>query len=218
MFYAHSSLLERAGRLEANGKCLTCIPVVHAAHGDITAYLPTNIMSITDGQWILDMDIFRSGVRPAVSTGLSVTRAGGAGHNKRQKAQAAQTLKTLADYRQAEEFSHFGTELVAESRRALMTGKRLLRILTQAPTDTFSLAAQQLMLDIVLNLADGEEIDFEALKQNVEASAKDVTKDEDFDRVRDGLKTKCLVQQAAKPAAPAKEKAEAEKAPAEAKK
>jgi F-type H+-transporting ATPase subunit alpha len=199
MFYAHSSLLERAGRLDRNGKCLTSVPVVHAANGDITAYLPTNVMSITDGQWILDMEIFRSGVRPAVSMGLSVTRAGGVGHNKRQKDLAARTLKILADYRQAEEFSHFGSELAAEAKRALATGKRIFEILTQSPTDTYSLTSQQLMFDIVLGLADGEELDINALKLNVHDAAKQITKDEDFDKVRDELKAKCLIHQAEKP-------------------
>ncbi len=113
---------------------------------------------------MLDMEMFRSGVRPALSMGLSVTRAGGVGHTKRQKALAAQTLKTLADYRQAEEFAHFGAELVAESKHALITGKRIFQILTQRPSDTFSLVAQQLMLDLILNLADGEELDIQALK------------------------------------------------------
>lgn len=194
MFYAHSSLLERAGRLDSSGKCLTCIPVVHAANGDITAYLPTNIMSITDGQWILDMETFRSGIRPAVSMGLSVTRAGGVGHNKRQKALAAQTLKILADYRQAEEFSHFGSELAVEAKRALATGKRIFEILTQSPSDTYSLMAQQLMFDIVLNLQDGEDLDLQALKFNVNEFAPQVTSDEAFDGVRDQLKAKCLIE------------------------
>jgi F-type H+-transporting ATPase subunit alpha len=207
MFFAHSSLLERAGRLEATGKSLTSIPVVHAAGGDITAYLPTNIMSITDGQWILDMDIFRSGVRPALSMGLSVTRAGGVGHNKRQKALAAQTLKTLADYRQAEEFAHFGAELVAESMRALATGKRIFQVLTQRPGDTFSLMAQQLMLDLILTLGDGEELDLQALKLHANEYGAKVTGDEVYEQVKAQLKAQCLIkmQQAAqpKPAAPA---------------
>lgn len=201
MFYAHSSLLERAGRLDSTGKCLTCIPVVHAANGDITAYLPTNIMSITDGQWILDMETFRSGIRPAVSMGLSVTRAGGVGHNKRQKALAAQTLKILADYRQAEEFSHFGSELAVEAKRALATGKRIFEILTQSPSDTFSLIAQQLMFDLVLNLQDGEELDLQALKVNANEFAKQITSDEAYDGVRDQLKAKCLVELKGAPAA-----------------
>jgi F-type H+/Na+-transporting ATPase subunit alpha len=196
MFYAHSSLLERAGRLDSSGKCLTSIPIIHAAHGDITAYLPTNVMSITDGQWILDMEIFRSGIRPALSMGLSVTRAGGIGHNKRQKALAAQTLKTLADYRQAEEFSHFGSELVAEAKRALLTGKRIFQVLAQSPSATFSLMAQQLMLDIILNMADGEELDFESLKINANEFAKHVTGDDVYENIRNQLKTACLIKKA----------------------
>lgn len=187
MFYAHSSLLERAGRLESTGKCLTSIPVVHAANGDITAYLPTNIMSITDGQWILDMQTFRDGIRPAVSMGLSVTRAGGVGHNKRQKDLAAKTLKILANYRSAEEFSHFGSELGPEAKRALSTGKHIFEILTQSPSDTFSLLAQQLMLDIVLNLEDGVTLDVNLLKISSNDFASKVTKDEEYDGVRDLL-------------------------------
>ncbi|HSW79402.1 MAG TPA: sodium-transporting two-sector ATPase [Candidatus Saccharimonadales bacterium] len=192
MFYAHSSLLERAGRLDRNGKTLTSIPVVHAANGDITAYLPTNIMSITDGQWILDMEIFRKGVRPALNIGLSVTRAGGVGHNKRQKALAAQTLKILADYRQAEEFSHFGSELGPEAKHALATGKRIFEVLTQAPGETYSLMAQQLMMDIVLNMDEGMELDVNTLKLHVRDTAAKITADEMYDAQRDELKALCV--------------------------
>jgi F-type H+-transporting ATPase subunit alpha len=183
MFYAHSSLLERAGRLQSNGKCLTSIPVVHVASGDITAYLPTNIMSITDGQWIMDMDIFRSGVRPAVSMGLSVTRAGGAGHNKRQKTFSGQALKALADYRQAQEFSHFGSELGPEARQALIVGERINGILTQSPSETYSLLAQQLMFDIVLRADNDTVVDMGALKLNANDFAAKIVKEDDYDRV-----------------------------------
>lgn len=192
MFYAHSSLLERAGRLDSTGKCLTSIPVVHAANGDITAYLPTNIMSITDGQWILDMDTFRNGIRPALNIGLSVTRAGGVGHNKRQKALAAETLKMLASYRQAEEFSHFGSELGPEAKQALATGKRVFELLTQAPGDTFSLMAQQLMLDVVLHLEEGAVLDINSLKLNANDFANKVTKDEEYASVLELLLKECV--------------------------
>lgn len=205
MFYVHSSLLERAGRLASSGKCLTVIPVVHTANSDITAYLPTNIMSITDGQWILDMDTFRSGVRPAISMGLSVTRTGGIGHSKRQKELAAKTLKILADYRQADEFSHFGAELAVEARQVLASGKRILKVITQSPNETFSLLSQQLMFDIILNLRPNEDVDISSLKTNVAASMAKIKKDEDFDAVRDELKAKCLIKITAgnKPAAAA---------------
>ena len=193
MFYAHSSLLERAGRLDRNGASLTSVPMVHAANGDITAYLPTNIMSITDGQWILDMETFRSGVRPALNIGLSVTRAGGVGHNKRQKNLAAQTLKTLADYRQAEEFSHFGSELAVEAKRSLVVGKHIFEVMTQSPNDTFTLMAQQLMMDLILNLPDGEELDLNAMKLYANEFAQQVTSDENYEAVRDQLKAKAIV-------------------------
>ena len=188
MFFAHSSLLERAGRLDSNGKSLTCIPIVHVANGDITAYLPTNIMSITDGQWILDMEIFRAGVRPALSVGLSVTRAGGVGHNKRQKDIASRTLKLLADYRQAEEFAHFGSELAIESKRALVTGKRLFELMTQGPGDVYSLAAQQLMFEIVLNLNENEDLNMQALRLKAKESAAKNKENKDFDTALAQLK------------------------------
>ncbi len=187
MFFAHSSLLERAGRLAKNSAHLTSIPLVNAAGGDITAYLPTNIMSITDGQWILDMGIFRSGVRPAINIGLSVTRVGGVGHNKRQKRLASQTLKLLADYRQAEEFSHFGSELAAEAKHSLEVGKNIFSVLTQSPVDVYSFMAQQLMLDIVLNHPDGTPLDVNMLKLHVNDFAPKVTGDENYDAVKDEL-------------------------------
>lgn len=194
MFFAHSSLLERAGRLERNGKHLTSIPVVLAASGDITAYLPTNIMSITDGQWILDMALFRAGIRPAVNTGLSVTRVGGVGHNKRQKALAAATLKTLAAYRQAEEFSHFGSELALEAKIALEKGANIFKVMNQGPSETYSLYCQQLMLDIVLNLEEGVKVDVDTLKTHVRDYAAVIQKDEDYEKARDELKTKSIVE------------------------
>lgn len=211
MFYAHSSLLERAGRLDSNAAHLTSIPVVNAAGGDITAYLPTNIMSITDGQWILDMDIFRNGVRPAVNMGLSVTRVGGVGHNKRQQKLASQTLKMLADYRQSEEFSHFGSELAVEAKKALETGKRVFELLTQSPTEVYSLMAQQLLLDLTLNVEDGEQLDMGQLKLNVTEIAASITEDTDeaYEKARALLKQKAVVALKGAPAVEKSQKTEA---------
>lgn len=193
MFYVHSSLLERAGRLNRNKKCLTSIPIVLAAGGDITAYLPTNIMSITDGQWILDMDIFRDGLRPALNTGLSVTRIGGVGHNKRQKDIAATTQKAQAAYRQAKEFSRFGSELALGAKNDLKLGQSLNELLNQAPGETFSLLTQQLMFDILLHLDSAQTLNIKAMKDNVRDVAAKIKTDADYDKARDELKVKSMV-------------------------
>ncbi len=197
-FYIHSSLLERAGRLNRNHKTLTSLPIVLAMGGDVTAYLPTNIISITDGQWILDMDVFRDGRRPAVSTGLSVTRVGGRGHNSRQKEQAGRVQKALATYEEALEFSHFGSDLSAESRQALAIGEYLKVMFSQLPGESYSINSQQLMLDLILNLQPGQEIDVAALKKSVEEAASKITDDDkSYERVLKSLETKFVKGSAA---------------------
>ena len=191
MFFSHSSLLERAGKLSRNHKSLTSIPLVLTPSGDITAYLPTNVMSITDGQWILDMNIFRDTFRPALSVGLSVTRVGGRGHNTRQKLQAAQILKILAAFSQAQEYAHFGSEMALATKQDLAKGKRLYELFNQKPGDTYSTQAQQLILDILLKAVDGEIIDAQTLKVHANDYAAKIQKDDDFDDVAEQLKALC---------------------------
>ena len=193
MFYVHSSLLERAGKLKSNHKTLTCLPLVLANGGDITAFLPTNIMSITDGQWILDMDIFRDGLRPAVSFGLSVTRVGGRGHNDRQKQLAGQAMRVLAAYRQAQEFSHFGSEMALATKTDLEAGKRLIEILKQAPGESFNIVSQQMMLDIALNAKDGEIIDIALMKKTVNQHTEGMD-DKDYAAKLQELKSVSIVE------------------------
>lgn len=194
MFYAHSSLLERAGRLEATGKTLTSLPIVLATGGDVTAFLPTNIMSITDGQYILDMAIFRDGIRPAISTGLSVTRVGGRGQNDRQKDLAGMILKTLASYRQAEEFSHFGSELALEARRDLEKGKQLFEMMTQSPGEYYNLMEQQLLLQALMDIEQGTVVDIPKMKKVVKEISAKVTADEKFDEVLKELLAQTTVE------------------------
>lgn len=192
MFYTHSSLVERAGRIESNHASQTILPIIYAPGGDITAYLPTNVMSMTDGQWILDSKIFKDTMRPAVSTGLSVTRVGGVGQNKRQKALAATLNKTLAGYRVAEEYAHFGTELSPDAQADYDKGKMLFKLMNQGIGEGYSLVDQQFLLDIVLNSKPAEIIDIPNLKLKVKEYSSQLQEDKDlkgnFDELRDALK------------------------------
>jgi F-type H+-transporting ATPase subunit alpha len=195
IFYAHSSLLERAGKLLTNGKTLTSLPVVLTPNDDITAYLSTSIMSITDGQIIFDLGIFRTGIRPAVNAGLSVSRVGGQAQTNRQKRLSSTLFKTLAKYKQAEEFSHFSSQLSKETTIDLTLGKYIYQALQQPPEERHSLAEQQLLLETIM-LSGGEmEIDVPALKQSVKKVATQVKDEKDFDR----LEAELLKKHAAEP-------------------
>lgn len=211
MFYVHSSLLERAGKLASNHKTLTTVPMVFAAGGDITTYLPTNIMSITDGQWILDMKVFRDTMRPAVNVGLSVSRVGGRGQSDRQKHLGGQMFKTLTSHAQAQEFARFGSELAPEAKQDLVRGDLVYKLLNQIPGERYTLMAQTLLLDVALNLEAGQSLNVEAIKKAANEYAKKVAKDEDFPKVHDDLKKISLMAPAREP-----EPSKAAAAPAEA--
>lgn len=198
MFYVHSSLLERAGKLASNHKTLTTIPIVFAAGGDITSYLPTNVMSITDGQWILDMKVFRDTMRPAVNVGLSVSRVGGRGQSDRHKKLGGQVFKTLTAYSEAQEFARFGSELALESQQALARGNLLFKLLNQAPGERFTLKAQTLLLDIALNLEPTQTLNLEELKKTANEYAAQLQDDKDFEKVQGALKAKTLLEGAKK--------------------
>lgn len=192
MFYTHSSLLERGGKTESNHASQTLIPIVYAPGGDITAYLPTNIMSITDGQWILDGKIFKDTMRPAVSTALSVTRVGGVGQNKRQKGLADKLNLTLAGYRTAEEYAHFGTELSPQAQADYDKGKVLFKLMNQSIGETYSFAEQQFLMNIVLGSTPEEVVNLEQLKAKVHDYAEKFKEDKDmvgnFDELEAALK------------------------------
>lgn len=216
MFYTHSSLLERGGKTESNHASQTLIPIVYAPGADITAYLPTNIMSITDGQWILDGKIFKDTMRPAISTGLSVTRVGGVGQNSRQKALADQLNRTLSGYRTAEEYAHFGTELSPQAQADYDKGKVLFKLMNQAIGENYSYAEQQFLMTIVLDSKPEEIINVDLLKQKVRDYASQLNENKElvgnFDDLAAGLKSEVMTIDEVKKAAIEKAlKAEAEK-------
>ncbi|APG28213.1 F0F1 ATP synthase subunit alpha [Syntrophotalea acetylenivorans] len=148
VFYLHSRLLERAAKLtdELGGGSLTALPIIETQAGDVSAYIPTNVISITDGQIFLETDLFYSGVRPAINVGLSVSRVGGSAQVKAMK-QVAGTLRlALAQYREMAAFAQFGSDLDVETQKQLHRGARLVEILKQPQYQPLSVEKQALII------------------------------------------------------------------------
>jgi len=153
VFYIHSRLLERAAKLsdKLGGGSLTALPIIETLAGDITAYIPTNVISITDGQIFLESDLFNSGIRPAVNAGVSVSRVGGNAQIKAMK-QVSGTLRLeLAQYRELAAFAQFGSDLDADSMRRLEKGKRLMEILKQDQYQPMPVEKQVIILYAAAN-------------------------------------------------------------------
>ena len=162
IFYLHSRLLERAARINADevsrltngavtGKTgsLTALPIIETQAGDVSAFVPTNVISITDGQIFLDVDLFNSGVRPAINSGLSVSRVGGAAQTKIMKKLGGGTRLALAQFRELEAFSQFASDLDDVTRKQLERGQRITELMKQKQYSPFSVAEMSLSLFIV---------------------------------------------------------------------
>jgi F-type H+/Na+-transporting ATPase subunit alpha len=144
VFYLHSRLLERAVRLndEHGSGSLTALPIIETQANDVSAYIPTNVISITDGQIFLESDLFYSGVRPAINVGISVSRVGGNAQTKAMKKVAGKLRLDLSQYRDLEAFAQFGSELDPETQRALARGERLVEMLNQKERSPLTVADQ----------------------------------------------------------------------------
>ena len=185
VFYLHSRLLERAAKVttELGGGSITALPIIETLAGDVSAYVPTNVISITDGQIYLEPELFNAGIRPAVNAGLSVSRVGSAAQTKAMKGVAGRLRLDLAQYRELATFAQFGTsDLDAATRGQLERGQRAVEVLKQVQDAPLSLSHQIVILFALTNgLLDDIEIgkikDFEAELQNyLDANNSDLLK------------------------------------------
>ncbi|MBX7110410.1 MAG: F0F1 ATP synthase subunit alpha [Dehalococcoidia bacterium] len=149
VFYLHSRLLERSARVDAahGGGSITALPIIETQAGDVSAYIPTNVISITDGQIFLETDLFNAGQRPAINPGISVSRVGGSAQTRAMRSVAGTLRLDLSQYRELQAFAQFGTEdLDAATRQQLLRGERLTRLLVQPQYQPLSLAQQVTIL------------------------------------------------------------------------
>jgi len=153
VFYLHSRLLERAAKLsdEMGGGSLTALPIIETQAGDVSAYIPTNVISITDGQIFLETDLFYSNVRPAVNAGISVSRVGGNAQIKAMKQVAGRLRLDLAQYRELEAFAQFGSDLDPATQRQLARGARIVEVLKQSQYKPMTVEQQIMIIFAVTN-------------------------------------------------------------------
>lgn len=153
VFYLHSRLLERACKLneENGGGSITALPIVETLAGDVSAYIPTNVISITDGQIFLDNTLFYKGIRPAINVGISVSRVGGAAQTKIMKKIAGKVKLELAQYYELEAFSQFASDLEETSKKQLIRGRRIIEVLKQRNLSPYSLWQEVLLVYAVVN-------------------------------------------------------------------
>jgi F-type H+-transporting ATPase subunit alpha len=153
VFYIHSRLLERACKLndELGAGSLTALPIIETQAGDVSAYIPTNVISITDGQIFLESDLFNSGVRPAVNVGISVSRVGGSAQTKAMKQVAGKLRLELAQYRELAAFAQFASDLDKASQMQLARGARMVELLKQKQYSPFAMEEQVVSIYAGLN-------------------------------------------------------------------
>jgi len=153
VFYLHSRLLERAAKMsdEAGGGSLTALPIIETQAGDVSAYIPTNVISITDGQIFLESDLFYSGIRPAINVGISVSRVGGAAQVRAMRQVAGRLRLELAQYREMAAFAQFGSDLDAITQRQLARGERLVEVLKQGQYVPLPVEKQAIILFAATN-------------------------------------------------------------------
>ncbi len=153
IFYLHSRLLERAAKLsdEKGGGSLTALPLVETQAGDVAAYIPTNVISITDGQLFLENDLFYKGIRPAINIGVSVSRVGSAAQTKAMKSVSSDIKIQMAQYNELASFSQFGSDIDVSTREALNNGEKLLEVLKQKQYSTLKNAEHVIVLYVAMN-------------------------------------------------------------------
>ena len=153
VFYLHSRLLERACSLNENygGGSLTALPIIETQAGDVSAYIPTNVISITDGQIFLETDLFNSGIRPAVNPGISVSRVGGDAQIKAMKKVSSSLKLTYSQYRELQSFSQFGSDLDADTKARLAQGERVVEVLKQDRNSPMTVEHQVIIIYAVVN-------------------------------------------------------------------